>query len=149
MTKTVVGDRKDRAPMYVCVIIALFLWSLSLLIAGPIHYSILDELSDATQNILGGSIFIGSSMCLTGILIGTRRCYAWGIAGVPALSIAVAVYFWAAVNDSISPILSGMGSALSLMIPVGAVWTAVYFWRERRRIEANIPIVLDELGGDE
>jgi hypothetical protein len=41
-----------------------------------------------------------------------------------------------------------MGSALSLMIPVGAVWNAVYFWLERRRIEANIPRVLNEMGDD-
>lgn len=153
-----VPDRKDHGPMYICVIIGLFLWSLSLLIAGPIRYSILDELNDTAQNILGVSIFLGSSMCLIGILLGTRfirpkidirLCYAWGAAGTPAVSIAVWVYFWAVVHGSVSPVLSGMSGALSLMIPLGAVWNAVYLWRERRRIERNIPRVLGELGDDE
>lgn len=152
-----VPGRKDHGPMYVCVMIGLFGWSLSLLIAGPIRYSIIDELSDTAQNILAGSIFVGSSMCLTGIVLGTRFirrnidiriCYAWGAAGTPGVSVAVGVYFWAAVHGSVSPILSGMAGALSLMIPVGAVWNAVYFWRERRRIERNIPRLLDEMGDE-
>jgi hypothetical protein len=54
------------------------------------------------------------------------------------------VYFWAAVAGSLSPILSGMSSAFSLLVPVGVVWNAINFWIERRRIERNIPRVLDE-----
>lgn len=153
-----VPGRKDHGPMYICVMVGLFAWSLSLLIAGPIRYSIIDELNTTAQNILGTSIFIGSSICLTGILLGTpfirpkidvRVCYAWGAAGTPAVSIAVGVYFWAVVHGSVSPVLSGMSGALSLMIPVGAVWNAVYLLRERRRIERNVPIVLKELGNDD
>jgi hypothetical protein len=149
-----VPDRRDHGPMYICVIIALFLWSLSLLIAGPVRYSIIDELSDAAQNLLGVCIFIGASICLTGIVLGTRfvrphidlrTCYAWAMAGTPAISIAVWVYFWAAVNGSLSPILSGMSSAFSLLVPVGMVWNAVNFWRERRRITRNMPQALHEL----
>jgi hypothetical protein len=146
-------ERLDHGPMYICVIVALFLWSLSLLIAGPVRYSIIDELNDTAQNWLGGGIFIGSSMCLTGIVLGTRfvrphidirTCYAWGAAGTPAISIAVWVYFWAAVAGSLSPVLSGMSSAFSLLVPVGVVWNAINFWIERRRIERNIPRALDE-----
>jgi hypothetical protein len=146
-------SRLDHGPMYVCVIFALFLWSLSLLIAGPIKYSVLDELSDETQDALALCIFAGSSMCLIGILSGTRffarhtdprRSYLWGVAGTPTTTAAVWIYFWAVVHGATSPLLSGMGSALSLLIPVGAFINAGLFLIERRRITRNIPKVLQQ-----
>lgn len=146
-------SRIDHGPMYVCVIFALFLWSLSLLIAGPIKYSVLDELSDETQDFLALCIFFGSGMCLIGILSGTRflakhtdprRSYLWGVAGTPTTTAAVWIYFWAVVHGATSPVLSGMGSALSLFIPIGAFINAALFLIERRRITRNIPKVLKQ-----
>lgn len=143
--------------MYVCVMAALFCWSLSLLLAGPVRYSIIEELSDFTQNWLAVLIFLGSACNLAGALLGTRfvkpdadlrTCFALGILGSPFIAAAVEVYFIATVIGAINPLLSAMSGALSFFIPIGTVWNGWYFYAARRHVEAGIPRLAQEESDD-
>lgn len=137
--------RIDHQPMYVAMVFALGVWSASLLLFGPTPSSVIDELSLSTQYLLAGVIFCSAFLCQFGIFIGTRwsiwvkgdvrTAYGLAIGGIPALAIALEIYFWAIVNGATSPFSSALGAAISFAIPIGALWNMMMFIVRRWEIE--------------
>jgi hypothetical protein len=142
--------RLDHGAMYVCVTLGLWCWAVSLLVYGPTQLSAIQELSITTQNWLATSVFFGATIKTVGFCSGTRffmpnldmrRSLLLGIIGVPLVSTSVAVFFFAVLYGATNPVLSGLGSALSLFIPVGGYSNAIQFQKERMRITRNMGVL--------
>jgi vacuolar-type H+-ATPase subunit I/STV1 len=141
--------RLDHGPMYMCVMFALLMVSMSMIAVGPVPNSVVDELSNSTQDLLALCIFVGSAICVTGITLGTRflrrgidirRCYILQICGMPAVTVSLWVYGWAIIHGTESW-TSALGGVMGPMIGLGALINAVTFVREIRRINRNIKLL--------
>lgn len=150
--------------MYVCGMLGFFTWSLSLMVIGPIPNSTISELSDSIQDMLAASIFIGSGVCLSGSLIGTRflrpkadvrLSYKFALWGIPAISGSIGVYVWAIIHDTGSFWLSAYAGSIGLFLCIGVLLNGIDIAFEIARLNDEIEFMkhsgksIDEIGPSE
>lgn len=159
--------RIDHGRTYMCVIMGMLFWSLSLLMIGPVPNSTIDELSDYVQNILAASIFVGSFVCCVGCLTGTMVClpkadvrlsYKFALWGIPAIAGSVGTYVWAIIHDSGNGTFwtSVCASSMSMFVCIGIVWNGLDLVFEIKRLGEEIQYLkhgdmtsdTDETAGD-
>lgn len=101
------GGRPDRSPFYVCIMWSLFVSSLIMLITGPMHPSVIDAMDPFVQRVMSAGLFLGSGICLTGSLRGSRffqptadlrDCYQMAVLATPANVSTLTVYTLAVGN---------------------------------------------------
>lgn len=158
-------ERIDHGRMYMSIMAGLFLWSLALMTVGPVPDSAVSELSDYVQDILALCIFVGSTVCLSGCIIGSglipftvrklsfgkiqlhksdvRLAYKFGLWGMPAIIGSVGTYVWAIAHDSTFWV-AALGGALGLAIMMGTLWNALDFVSEIFRLGEGIRYLQDE-----
>lgn len=146
-------SRLDHGRMYVCIMFGLFIWSMSLLTIGPIPNSVIDELTDYTQIILSLCIFVGSSVCIVGIFIGTRfipwikdirLAFKFALWGMPAIVGSVGTYVWAVINNNESFWASAYGSAIGSAITLGILWNGLDFASDLIRLQEGVKFLREE-----
>ncbi|ABD58453.1 gp37 [Mycobacterium phage PBI1] len=150
--------RIDHGRMYVSCMMGLWVWSLSLLVIGPVPNSTIDELTDYVQNILASCIFIGSFVCLCGIAIGTkyvlpkadiRLCYRFSLWGIPALAGSVGTYAWAIAHNTGSFWVSAYAASIGTFICLGIVWNGLDLLFEIARLNEEINYLKYGAGSEE
>lgn len=144
--------RVDHGRMYMCCIFGLLLWSMSLLVIGPVPSSAIDELSDYVQNVLACCIFIGSVVCTFGIATGTRfflpkadirLSYKFALWGIPAIAGSIGTYIWAIVHDTGSFWVSTYAAAVGAGVCLGIIWNGLDLAFEIARLGEDIQYLKD------
>lgn len=149
------GRRYDRGPMYLSVLVGLFLTAISMLLQGPTPTGPISAALDAaSQTTLATSMLIGTGSMLFGSAAGARfffpkwqrtRCYQVGIAGVPISVTGLVMYSWATITETPN-FLSAMGGAMTPLMAIGLSVNGFYFTLEIRRIERNVNVIKREEG---
>jgi hypothetical protein len=143
--------RLDRGPSYLVLLVPVWLYSLSVLLVGPVPKSTVDELPVAVQYAVMLVIFGGSTGQLVGSLLGsrfvkphfdTRRSYRIGYSAAPMTAMGLFAYGWAVVHDTPNW-TSAFGGLVGPAIGLGALINAVLFVAEARRLDRIMRHVVD------
>lgn len=136
--------------MYMWIISGLFVLSLGLLLIGPLPNTALHDLSIGIQNLLNAAMFLGSSICLYGIMRGEhgiiqkdgdiRISYNLAISGAPAIIASLGTYCLALIDYG-NFVPSTLGAVISMAIIGGTIQNVWDFWQERKRITRNIELL--------
>lgn len=150
--------RLDHGRMYMWIMGGLFTLSLGLVINGPIPNTSLSELSNGVQNLLNGAMFLGSSICIYGIIRGEqgiiarkgdiRISYDLAMSGAPAIVASLGTYCYA-LFDAGNFVPSALSAVISVSIIGGTLQNVWDFRNERNRITRNIELLRSQGYSDE
>lgn len=142
--------RLDHGRMYMWIMGGLFTLSMGLVIYGPIPNTSLSELPNDVQNLLNLAMFLGSSICIYGILRGEyglvarkgdiRVSYNLAISGAPAVVASLGTYCYA-LFDAGNFVPSALSAVISVAIIGGTIQNVWDFRNERNRITRNIELL--------
>lgn len=154
-----VKGRIDHSRMYICTMFGLFFLSLSLLMVGPIPGSVLADMSAWTQAMLAVCNLVGSTICISGIMLGTRFfrpktdirvCYQIGEWGI--VSICSSMFFYVlGVIGHVKGVFwgSALSSALGFAILIGCAWLAIDFEYETDKLDKKFRTEITRITEDE
>ncbi|AYN57982.1 membrane protein [Mycobacterium phage Fowlmouth] len=140
-------SRLDHGRMYVCVVVGLFLTSLSMIVLGPLPDSTISNLNEFTQTSMAFVLFLGSLSCIIGMSRGTRFFFPradlrdsyliakWSIPGVVA---SLGTYVIAILVNYGSIWLSALSGSIGASIVIGSLWNAWDFANEIDRLDEEL-----------
>lgn len=140
-------SRLDHGRMYMCVTVGLWVFSLSLLIIGPISASTLTEVHNGTQKAMAFVMLLGTTIKIHGFLSGTkafmhkrdlRDAYLQAMWAIVATNVGLAVYIGILVAQHKWSIFSVFAGSVGMSMVVGAIWNAWDFRNEVHRLNAMV-----------
>lgn len=152
-----VTTRVDHSRMYICINVGLIPLAFSLLIVGPVPESTLDYTPFWTQVALAVGILVGSSICLFGIIRGTklykpegdiRVSYAIAKWGILSNAFAMAFYVVSVVFNQGQFWASTLTTMLGGAICIGMLWVGLDFEIETDKLDKKFKAVIENPGDE-